>query len=66
MVSIFHNDVHLMLEHVRCNFHKLESPSGLLTTTNAWLGVVNLMADFNVNEWRHFVKKSPDFVVKLS
>ena len=55
VISIFDNNVHMILEHVDGTLHKLHHPSGLFASFIVWLRVVDLLANFDVNKRRHLV-----------
>ena len=63
---VFNDDVHVVLEHVGRNFHERHGPVGFFSAVMAGLGVVDLLADFDVDEGRHFVQRSSNFVVEVS
>lgn len=62
---IFDDDVHVVLEHVGGDVHELHNPSGFLTTVMGGLRVEDLLANLDVNEGRHLVEGSTDFVVEV-
>ena len=63
---IFNDDVHVLLEHSNGDFHEGHHPPGLLSAFLADGRVPHHIADLDVNEGRHLVKGSTDFVVQLS
>ena len=65
MVSIFDGNVHVVLEHVGRNLHKLKYPLGLFTASVIGLSVVDLLSNFYMDKGRHFVERAADFVVQL-
>jgi hypothetical protein len=63
---VLDDDVHMVLEHVGGDLHELHHPSGLLTSVMGGLGVPNLLADLDVDEGRHLVQGSTNFIVEFS
>ena len=62
---VFDDDAQLVLEHIRGNFHELESPSGLFAAVMARRSNEVLLTDVYVANRRHFVERSTNLVVQL-
>ena len=64
VISILDLDVHALLKHVCVNFHELHSPTWLFTAMITWGSIELLLANLNMYEGGHLVKRSTNFAFK--